>query len=192
MNSYGFTSSQKGRSPLHYASGNGHVEVVGKLLAANAHINLKDEVSTSLHVSERFRLYQGLSKISAWNTMMTRKGSRHRLTIRCLKKNKLSSERTLSTHSKQEVKRKRFTPPLLRTSPSPTRNPCHRYTPRKLSAPGHAQTHVPSISPITRANYISFPVCNFWRESFDIRLYVQSTFHWVTFLPTSSVLSMIL
>ena len=81
------------------------MKVVGKLVAANAHINLKDEVSTSLHVSERFRLYQGLSKISAWNTRITRKWSRHRLTIRCLKKNKLSSERTLSTHSKQEVHR---------------------------------------------------------------------------------------
>ena len=105
MNSYAFTSSQNGESPLHYASGNGHVEVVGKLVAANAHINFKDEVSTSLHVSERFGLYQGLSKISAWNTRMTRKGSRHRLTIRCLKKNKLSSERALSTHSKQQVHR---------------------------------------------------------------------------------------
>ena len=40
----------------------------------------------------------------------------------------------------------------LRTSPSPTRNPCHRYTPRKLSAPRHAQTRVPSISPLTRGN----------------------------------------
>ena len=105
MNSYGFTSSQFGDSPLHNASMNGHVEVVGELIAANADINLEDKVSTSLHVSERFRLYQGLSKISAWNTRMTRKGSRHRLTIRCLKKNKLSSERTLSTHSKQEVHR---------------------------------------------------------------------------------------
>ena len=47
---------------------NGHVEVVGKLVAANADINLKDKVSTSLHVSERFGLYQGLSKISACNT----------------------------------------------------------------------------------------------------------------------------
>ena len=81
------------------------MEVVGKLVASNAHINLKDEVSTSLHVSERFRLYQGFSKISAWNTRMTRKGSRHCLTIRCLKKNKLPSERTLSTRSKQEVHR---------------------------------------------------------------------------------------
>ena len=81
------------------------MEVVAKLIAANADINLKDKVSASLHVSERFRLYQGLSKMSAWNTRMTRKGSRHRLTIRCLKKNKLSSERTLSTHSKQEVHR---------------------------------------------------------------------------------------
>ena len=81
------------------------MEVVGKLVAANAHINLKDEVSTSLHVSEWFRLYQGFSKISAWNTIMTRKCSRHRLTIRCLEKNKLSSERTLITHSKQEVQR---------------------------------------------------------------------------------------
>ena len=81
---------------------------------------------------------------------------------------------------------------LFRTSPSPTRNPCHRYTPRKLSAPDHAQTRVPSISPLTRGNYISFPVCNFWRESFDVRLYIQSRSTWVTFLPTSSVLTMIL
>ena len=105
MNSYALTSSQDGESPLHYASRYGHVEVVAKLIAGNADINLKNWVSTSLHVSERFRLYQGLSKMSAWNTRMTRKGSRHRLTIRCLKKNKLSSERTLSTHSKQEVHR---------------------------------------------------------------------------------------
>ena len=81
------------------------MEVVGELIAANADINLEDKVSTSLHFSERFRLYQGSSKISAWNTRMTRKGSRLRLTIRCLKKNKMSSERTLSTHSKQEVHR---------------------------------------------------------------------------------------
>ena len=33
-------------------------------------------------------------------------------------------------------------------------------------------------------DYISFPVCNFWRESFDVRLYVQSRSNWVTFLPT--------
>ena len=79
------------------------MEVVAKLIAGNADINLENEVSTSLHVSERFGLYQGLSKISAWNTRMTRKGFRHRLTIRCLKKNKLSSERALSTHSKQEI-----------------------------------------------------------------------------------------
>ena len=105
MNSIAFTSSQNGRSPLHDASRNGHVEVVAKLIAGNAAIHLQDMVSTSLHVSEWFRIYQGLSKISAWNTRMTRKGSRHRLTIRCLKKNKLSSERTLSTHSKQEVHR---------------------------------------------------------------------------------------
>ena len=50
MNSYAFTSSQDGRSPLHYASRNGHVEVVAKLIAANADINLKDQVSTSLYV----------------------------------------------------------------------------------------------------------------------------------------------
>ena len=41
---------------------------------------------------------------------------------------------------------------LLRTSPSPTSNPCHRYTPRKLSALRYAQTRVPSISPLTRGN----------------------------------------
>ena len=81
---------------------------------------------------------------------------------------------------------------LLRNSPSPTRNPWYRYTPRKLSAPGRAQTRVPSISPLTRGDYISFPLCNFWRESFDVRLYVQSRSNWVTFLPTSSVLSMTL
>ena len=92
-------------SPLHFASMNGHVEVVGELIAANADVNFKNKVSTSLHVSERFRLYQGLSKKSACNTRMTREGSRHRLTIRCLKKNKMSSERTLSIHSKQEVHR---------------------------------------------------------------------------------------
>ena len=114
----------------------------GKVGSCKRSHQLKRRGEYQFACSERFRLYQGLSKISAWNTRMTRKGSRHRLTIRCLKKNKLSSERTLSTHSKQEVKRKRkrFTPPLLRTSPSPTRNPCHRYTPRKRSAPGHAQT----------------------------------------------------
>ena len=48
MNWYAFTSSQYGRSPLHYASSNGHVEVVAKLIAANADINLKDKVRTSL------------------------------------------------------------------------------------------------------------------------------------------------
>ena len=58
------------------------MEVVAKLIAANADINLKDNVSTSLHVSERFRLYEGLPILSAWNTsQMTRKGSRHCLTI---------------------------------------------------------------------------------------------------------------
>ena len=74
MNSYAFASSQNGRSPLHYASGNGHVEVVAKLIAANADINSKAKVSTSLHVSERFWLYQRLPVISAWNT--TWRGSR--------------------------------------------------------------------------------------------------------------------
>ena len=69
MNSYAFTSSQlRGMSPLHYASRDGHVEVVAKLIAGNADINLKNEVSTSLHVSEWFRLYQGLPMMSAWNT----------------------------------------------------------------------------------------------------------------------------
>ena len=68
MNSYAFTSSQDGRSPLHDASRNGHVEVVAKLIAGNADINLQDKVSTSLHVSEWFRLYQGLPIMSAWNT----------------------------------------------------------------------------------------------------------------------------
>ena len=72
MNSCAFTSSQYGESPLHDASLNGHLEVVAKLIAGNADINLENEVSTSLHVSESFRLYQGLSKISAWNTRMTR------------------------------------------------------------------------------------------------------------------------
>ena len=63
------------------------MEVVAKLIAGNADINLQDMVSTSLHVSERFRLYQGLPMMSAWNTsLMTRKGSRHRLTIRGLEK----------------------------------------------------------------------------------------------------------
>ena len=50
MNSHAFTSSQTGSSPLHYASENGHVEVVAKLIAANTDINLKDKVSTSLYV----------------------------------------------------------------------------------------------------------------------------------------------
>ena len=68
VNSYAFTSSQSGKSPLHDASGNGHVEVVGKLIAVNADINLKDKVRTSLNVSERFRLYQRLPLMSAWNT----------------------------------------------------------------------------------------------------------------------------
>ena len=68
MNLYAFTSSQVGESPLHIASRNGHVEVVAELIAANADINSKAKVSTSLHVSERFRLYQRLPKISAWNT----------------------------------------------------------------------------------------------------------------------------
>ena len=68
MNSYASTSSQYGRSPLHNASINGHVEVVAKLITANADINLENEVSTSLHVSEWFRLYQGLPMMSAWNT----------------------------------------------------------------------------------------------------------------------------
>ena len=68
MNSYAFTSSQDGDSPLHFASMNGHVEVVAKLIAGNADVNLKNEVSTSLHVSEWFRLYQGLPMMSAWNT----------------------------------------------------------------------------------------------------------------------------
>ena len=68
MNSYAFTSSQYGDSPLHNASMNGHVEVMAKLIAGNADINLENEVSTSLHVSERFRLYQGLPMTSAWNT----------------------------------------------------------------------------------------------------------------------------
>ena len=87
MNSYAFPSSQFGSSPLHDASREGHVEVVAKLIAANADINLKDEVSTSLHVSEPFRLYEGLPMISAWNTSQrTRKGSRHCLTILCLRK----------------------------------------------------------------------------------------------------------
>ena len=107
---------------------------------------------------------------------------------------------------------------LLRTSPSPTRNPCQRYTPRKLSASRLPASHqslpyqesVPQIYfakaqrsrprtnpcseyfPSNEGNYVSFPVCNFWRESFDIRLYVQSRSNWVTFLPTSLVLSMIL
>ena len=45
------------------------MEVVAKLIAANADINLKDKVSTSLHVSEWFRLYQGLPMMSAWNTI---------------------------------------------------------------------------------------------------------------------------
>ena len=80
-------------SPLHYASMNGHVEVVAKLIAANTDINLKNQVSTSLHVSEQFRLYEGLPIISAWNTsQMTRKGSCHCLTILWLKKIKLSCE----------------------------------------------------------------------------------------------------
>ena len=47
MNSYALTSSQNGRSPIHDASMNGHVEVVAKLIAANADINLKDKVRTS-------------------------------------------------------------------------------------------------------------------------------------------------
>ena len=68
MNSYAFTSSQNGESPLYNASGNGHVEVVAKLIAGNADINLQDKVSTSLHISEWFRLYQGLPMMSAWNT----------------------------------------------------------------------------------------------------------------------------
>ena len=55
------------------------MEVVAKLIAANADINLKDKVSTSLHVSERFRLYEGLPMISAWNTSQM-------LTILCLRK----------------------------------------------------------------------------------------------------------
>ena len=50
LNSYALTSSQDGRSPLHYASWNGHVEVVTKLIAANAGINLEDKVRTSLRV----------------------------------------------------------------------------------------------------------------------------------------------
>ena len=44
------------------------MEVVAKLIAGNADINLQDRVSTSLHVSEWFRLYQGLPMMSAWNT----------------------------------------------------------------------------------------------------------------------------
>ena len=44
------------------------MEVVGELIAGNADVNLKNEVSTSLHVSEWFRLYQGLPMMSAWNT----------------------------------------------------------------------------------------------------------------------------
>ena len=69
------------------------MEVVANLIAANADINLKDNVSTSLHVSELFRLHEGLPIISPWNTsQMARKGSRHCLTILRLKKNKLSCE----------------------------------------------------------------------------------------------------
>ena len=67
-NSYAFTSSQDGSSPLHAASRNGHVEVVAKLIVGNADINLQDKVSTSLHVSEWFRLYQSLPMMNAWNT----------------------------------------------------------------------------------------------------------------------------
>ena len=48
MISYALTSSQNGRSPLYDASLNGHVEVVAKLIAANADINLKDAVRTSI------------------------------------------------------------------------------------------------------------------------------------------------
>ena len=54
----------------------------------------------------------------------------------------------------------------LRTSPSPTRNPCHRYTPRNLSAPRHAQTRVPSISPLTRGNQQK------WRQNSFLRVFV--------------------
>ena len=68
MNSYAFTSSQFRWSPLHFASEKGHVEVVAKLIAGNADINSQDIVSTSLHVSQWFRLYQGLPMMSAWNT----------------------------------------------------------------------------------------------------------------------------
>ena len=68
MNSDAFTSSQNGSSPLHDASRNGHVEVVAKLIAGNADINLQDIVSTSLHVSEWFRLDRSLPMMSAWNT----------------------------------------------------------------------------------------------------------------------------
>ena len=68
MDSYAFTSSQYGDSPLHDASMNGHVKVVANLIAGNADINLQDIVSTSLYVAEWFRLYQDLPMISAWNT----------------------------------------------------------------------------------------------------------------------------
>ena len=50
LNSYALTSFQNGRSPLYDASWNGHVEVVTKLIAANAGINLKDQVRTNLRV----------------------------------------------------------------------------------------------------------------------------------------------
>ena len=81
------------------------MEVVAKLIAANADINLKDKVSTSLQVSERFRLYEGLPMISAWNTsQMTRKSSRHCLTILCLKKCELSCERFSVIISKYTLK----------------------------------------------------------------------------------------
>ena len=156
MNSYFFTSSQNGRSPLHYASMNGHVEVVGKLITANADINLKDEVSTNLHVSERCRLYQGLSKISAWNTRMTRKGFRHRLTIRAA----LRKISCLPNEPWVHTQRKKYIGSALKKNHEKAQGSC-------------------ALSPWSLVvaaifNYISFPVCNFWLDWFDVMLYVYS------------------
>ena len=131
------------------------MEVVAKLIAGNADINLENEVSTSLHVSERFRLYQGLSKISSWNTRWRCKVPAIVSQSVALRKiSCLPNEPWVHTQSKKYIG-------------SALKN-------NHEKAQGSCALFPWSLAGLAIFNYISFPVCNFWLDWFDVTPYVYS------------------